>query len=78
MNNSIKTLLASLLIIFAIFTATSAFADTPPPPPSGGHGAGGNAPPGGGAPVGEGIFLLTVLASGYGIIKRKTICITKN
>jgi len=70
MKNIIKTILASILIFFVVAFATPAFAqDPPPPPPGGGHGGGGAQPPGGGAPIGEGIFIFSLLAAGYGGIK---------
>lgn len=41
-----------------------------PPPPPGEHGQNGNQPPGGGAPVGEGLIVLLLLSTGYGMKKR--------
>lgn len=62
-----------LLGLFAgmtIFSSTGLFAQDPPPPPPGGeHGQGGNNPPGGGAPIGGGVFVLSILAMGYGLKK---------
>jgi len=67
MKNLIKTILPVLLMAVFVLIATSGFAqDPPPPPPSGGHGMGGTQPPGGGAPIGEGIFILTLLGAAYG------------
>ena len=70
MKNIIKTILASVLIFYVVIFASPAFAQDPPPPPNGGHGGGGSLPPGGGgAPIGEGIFIFSLLAAGYGGIK---------
>jgi len=66
MKNPIKTILPVLLMAVFIVATTSGFAQDPPPPPNGGHGMGGSQPPGGGAPIGEGIFILTLLGAAYG------------
>ena len=59
----LKTLIITVLLVFTcLFTAV--YADAPPPPPAE-QGTGGDQPPGGGAPVGEGIFLLTMLGAVY-------------
>ena len=66
MKNFLKSILPALLMAVFVVTTISGFAQDPPPPPSGGHGMGGTQPPGGGAPIGEGIFILTILGAAYG------------
>lgn len=63
------SIIFTILIMTILVNTPNAIADTPPPPPGGGHGQGGNAPPGGGSPIGEGILILGVLASGYAVRK---------
>lgn len=58
-----KTLIITLIVLFSGI-CTSVYADAPPPPPNQ-QGSGGDQPPGGGAPIGEGIFILTLLGAGY-------------
>lgn len=56
------------IIILGVFLlqATAAFADAEPPPPS-------SPPPPPGLPLDGGIFILVVLAMGYGIYKLNQI-----
>jgi len=54
----------SLLVCFLVLTPAFGQNGEPPPPPSE-HGSTENIP-GGGAPVGEGIFILSLLGAAYG------------
>lgn len=60
-------IMAGLLMTYSTTQAQMENGDPPPPP--GQHGENGNQPPGGGAPIGEGLFLLTMLGAGYGARK---------
>jgi hypothetical protein len=66
MKNIRKIFLLTLLVSISLIFGNAALAQDPPPPPGGGHGGGGALPPGGGAPIGEGIFIFSLLAAGYG------------
>lgn len=65
---------AFLVLIINGITGLSVRAQEPPPPPPA-HGSGGNVP-GGGAPVGSGLFILTLLGAAYGA--KKTLGNPKN
>jgi len=65
MKNTMKTLIASLVLAMALFISIPAQADPPGMP--GNHGSNGDqAPPGGGAPIGSGIVIMIAIASAYG------------
>ena len=64
MKNTMKTLIASLVLAMALFISIPAQADPPGMP--GNHGTNGDAPPGGGAPIGSGIVIMIAIASAYG------------
>ncbi len=53
------------IVFFMVFSTTLLAQDPPPPQPPTSHGNAGNVP-GGGAPIGEGIFILSLLGAGYG------------
>lgn len=54
------------LVAILIFVTLSEIAmSQPPPPPSGGHGNNNNQSPGNGAPIGDGRFILSILAVIY-------------
>ena len=71
MKNLLQRLILLTFLIIGTGSLNMIFADAPPPPPAE-QGTGGDQPPGGGAPIGEGAALLCVLASGYGLLKRKS------
>ena len=56
-----------IILIFGLLISIPIFADEPPPPAQ--HGLTGNIVPGGGAPIGEGLFILSLLGAGYGAKK---------
>ena len=64
MKNTMKTLIASLVLAMALFISIPAQADPPGMP--GSHGENGDQPPGGGAPIGSGAIILIAMASAYG------------
>jgi hypothetical protein len=56
------------VVLIGINMINPVFGDNPPPPPPE-NGQGGNVPGGGGAPIGEGIFILSLLGTAYGAKK---------
>jgi len=64
MNKIIK-----ILFVFCFLGCVTSFAQDPPPPPGGGHGQGGNQTPGGSAPVDNGILIVALLGTAYGLRK---------
>ena len=65
MKNTLKTIIASLVLAMALFISIPVQADPPGMP--GGHGLNNDqAPPGGGAPIGSGIVIMIAIASAYG------------
>lgn len=62
--------LLSLLLAGSLFVLRVT-AQNPPPPPNNPSGGGSNPPVGGGTPIGEGMVVLTLLASGYALLKGK-------
>ncbi len=70
-----RTIKVLFLSLFLISSSVLFAQDPPPPPPPGAHGSEINSSPspsgGGGAPIGSGIYLLSVLAISYGIFRRK-------
>ncbi len=64
MNRIIKSIL--FLCFLGCFNL---WAQDPPPPPGGGHGQGGNQSPGGSAPVDNGILIVALLGTAYGLRK---------
>lgn len=70
--NILKRILTITAILFlqVSFLMAQGPGDPPPPPPGGGHGSNTNEEPGGGgAPIGNGLFILSLLAAGYGAKK---------
>ena len=73
MKNFFRLLIFSISLLLITGSSAVCFADDPPPGPpggggDGGHGLGGNqGEPLLGAPVGDGIWILIILAAGYGV-----------
>lgn len=64
-----KKIIYRLIVMSFIFCSTNLFSQDPPPPPGGVPNQGGGqfvGGGGGGAPIGEGIFIFSLLAAGYG------------
>ena len=74
---SIKNIIPGFVILYIILISNVLLADAPPPPPDHDNFAGGGSQvggvPGGGAPVGEGIFLLSILGAIYGSYRLKKV-----
>lgn len=65
-----KKIIYGLIVMSFIFCSTNLFSQDPPPPPGDAPSQGGGQfVGGGGAPIGEGIFIFSLLAAGYGGIK---------
>jgi len=63
MNNAIKYMTLTLIIILPVMDT---IASQPPPPPPSGHGQNGNQPPAGGAaPIGSGLTIFICMALLY-------------
>lgn len=64
-KNFLKTCIVALVLTTL---SLGVYAQGPPPPPPGDPGFGGG-PVGGGAPIAEGMTILMLLATGYGVKK---------